>query len=260
MDGGGSIVVRAGFGFHKNVNAVRRPPVPTRNKGFQLTLEADVTNPWNMGSDVFWSLGPNLVLGYKLNPNLSFGLGYGLSGVSVGNPDILISKEYNRTTTEGGEIVWPEGIEIDRSEKTNSDASLDMHKFFIRGQYRLNDNRFSPIASVDLGYRTLSHNNEVYRSIRMRTNQNREEYDEDYEYNKSSLFVNPAIGFSLRTTNNSYFEMKLGYALYGKIDGKSVEYHNTSYHRYTLYEQKESKLSGAFLTIGWTHTFGSRKK
>lgn len=262
MDGGGAFVVRAGFGFHKNVNGVRRPPVPTRNKGFQLTLEADVTNPWNMGSNNFCGLGPNLVLGYKVIPNLSFGLGYGLSGINVGQKygDVVWLEDYSRggTATEGGEHVSQDRKEISRNGMGDDCVAGLMHKFFIRGQYRLNNNRFSPIASVDFGYRTISLEADLYNDVRLLTKQTGEGYDKDYEYSKSSLFVNPAIGFSLRTTNNSYFEMKLGYALYGKVDGKSVEV-NSSYRVYRHYEQKDSKLSGAFLTIGWTHTFGSRK-
>lgn len=272
VDGGGAFVVRAGFGFHKNINGVRRPPIPTRDKGFQLTLEADATNPWNIGSDNSWNLGANLVLGYKLNPNLSFGLGYGGSYINVGQKfgDVVTSEEYfnYQTTSEGRELVSQGRNEIARYERTDDSVEGNMHKFFVRGQYRLNDNRFSPIISVDLGYRTLSLDDDLdfYDFVRYGTKQTDESWDEDYEYSKSSLFVNPAIGFSLRTTNNSYFEMKVGYALYGKIDGKRVEddYHTSGYagdyHRYTLYEQKESKLSGPFITIGWTHTFGSRKR
>ena len=252
VDGGGAFVVRAGFGFHKNVNGVRRPPIPTRDKGLQLTLEADATNPWNIGGHNFWNLGTNLVLGYKLNPNLSFGLGYGFSFASLEQKygDVVILEEYSQGTKE-----------LERLERRDDSVEGNMHKFFIRGQYRLNDNRFSPIASVDLGYRTLSldDDEDFYHFVRNGSKQTGESLDEDYEFSKTSLFVSPAIGFSLRTTNNSYFEMKAGYSFNGKIDGKSVK-DAFGNHKYTLYEQKESKLSGPFITIGWTHTFGSRKK
>lgn len=267
VDGGGAFVIRAGFGFHKNVNGVRRPPVPTRNRGFQLTLEADAAAyPWNG-----YNLGPNLVLGYKLNPNLSVGVGYGASFVHVGREmgDVVTSEEYfdYQTTSAGRELVSQGRKERDREEGYEMGGEDgQMQKFFVRGQYRLSDRRFSPIVGLDLGFRTLSFDEDLYDELRYRTKQTGESWDEEYEYSKSSLFVNPSVGFSLRTTNNSYFEMKVGYALYGKIEGKSVEddYHTSGYaggyHRYTLYEQKESKLSGPFITIGWTHTFGSRKR
>lgn len=271
VDGGGAFVIRAGFGFHKNVNGVRRPPVPTRNKGFQLTLEADAASSWDIGSEkCFANLGANLVLGYKLNPNFSVGIGYGASQIHAGYEigDIVTSEEYfnYQTTPEGRELVSQGRKETDRREGDEGGTGGQMHKFFVRGQYRLNDKRFSPIVGVDLGFRTISLNEDLYEVLRSGTKQTGEKWDEDYEYSKSSLFVNPSIGFSLRTTNNSYFEMKIGYVLYGKIEGKSVEdEYQTSgwgggYHRYTLYEQKDSKLSGPFITLGWTHTFGSRKR
>lgn len=274
IDGGGAFVVRAGFGFHKNVNSARRPPIPTRDRGFQLTLEADAVEPWNLSSDNrYGNLGPNIVLGYKLNPNLSVGVGFGASMNNVSRElgDEVISEEYfdKQTTTEGSELVSRGKKEISRREgrEVGSEEGY-MYKFFVRGQYRLNDKRFSPIVGIDLGYRTISFDDDLdwYEYLRYETKQTDESWDDKYEFSKSSLFVNPSVGFSLRTTNNSYFEMKVGYALYGKIVGKSAEndYHTSGYggdyHRYTNCEQKDSKLSGLYMSIGWTHTFGSRKR
>ena len=94
--------------------------------------------------------------------------------------------------------------------------------YALRGQYRLTDNRFSPIGCVDMGIRTFS----------------------DWDNKPKSFFVRPAVGASLRSGNNSYWEIKLGYRIAGKTTLKDDG---------STYTGKV-KNSGFFLSIGWTHT------
>ena len=217
-----------------------------------MTLESDVTNPWNIGSDLkTWHTGGNIVLGYKLNPNISFGIGYGGSYSMAETNCIEHYYGFGDKTEEA---------ETDRTEDYDVCNDAVMHKIFLRGQYRMNDNRFAPIVGLDVGYRIISlFDPEDYYEYIKHYSRYIPSADVDYDINKSSLFFNPSIGFSLRSTNNSYFEMKLGYSFYGKIDGRSLEDYD-SFGQHFVFEQKDSNLSGLFITMGWTHTFGSRQR
>ena len=257
MDGWGAIAVRAGFGFHKNENRVRRLPVPTRDKGFQVTLEGEGLNPWNIGNfKGFITGGANIVLGYKINPNISVGLGYGASYAHIGDTKTEIIK-YSES--------WGEGDEISREIEEPGGSSNDcvMHKIFVRGQYRLNDNRFSPIAAVDLGIRKYNFSENIYSTYSY-GNKLVFKKDDDLTPPKSAFFVKPSIGFSLRTTNNSYFEMHVGYDFSKGLKEVTGYVNTNNYYNRNRYSsiacvQKSRSLSGLFFPLGWTHTFGSRK-
>lgn len=230
----GAIAIRAGFAFHKS--AIRREPVPTRDKGVQLTLEGG----WLGLSDSYYGPLANLVLTYKLNPRLSFGIG---GGVDV--PFVKKDDAWTKTfTSRDGRVSEPEPHDID-------DIPI-VTKAFVRGQYRLNDNKLSPFAVCDLGWRWYSWESESEMGA------NPFDINEKVEKPSSSLFVAPAIGLSLRTFNNSYLELKAGVSLANGAESLeyTVEERNGVYH----YKRQKVSLSAPFASIGWTHTFGSRKR
>jgi len=241
--GAGAFSIKAGFGFHKPWVKKHREPIPTRDNGFQLTLEAGGPNFWKMGeyedyasgSDAedldakgFGALGPNIVLGYKWNPNISFGLGYGVSCFRYG-------------------LKW---TEENRYKSCNvSDKSGLMHKVFLRGQYRLTDRKFSPFASVDLGMRFYNNSDAdvTYWNLN-------HFYGKDVKQRTSGFFLTPAVGVSLRTTNNSYFEARIGYDISGKFskqEGSKTDGWGTE----SRVKYQSVGMSGLFFGIGWTHTF-----
>lgn len=182
-DGGAShsFVFNAGFGFHKAYDK-ERIIVPTRDKGLQLTLEANPIISKNIKA-----YGANILVGYKMTPNISFGVGYNHSFAFMDGP-----------------------------------ADTHLNKFYLNGRYRLTDKKVSPFGSVDLGCRCYS----------------RDEY-------KGSFMFTPAVGVSVRTTNNSYVEIKAGYEICQKI--KYVDPYGNDTGKYGM--------SAFSLSVGWTHTF-----
>lgn len=93
----------------------------------------------------------------------------------------------------------------------------DRPNIALRGQYRLNDKKASPIAAADLGIKMLEEG--------------------------TSPYISPAIGYSIRCVNNSYFDFKVGYKI-----GKTVKETDAATTEHKI------KNNGFFLTIGWTHT------
>lgn len=229
-DGQGAISIRAGFDIHKSLNRAKKQKVPTRDNGFELTLEMQTMNPWNIANidseystsggssdDKMGTAGIGVLLGYKYSKNISFGLGY---SVGYANTGVGYSEYgYNESMSSGLETL--DGM---------------LHKFFVRGQYRLNDKKLSPFASVDLGLSCYKWDDEVSSNVNACENMK-----------TSSFFVTPAVGLSLRTTNNSYFNVKAGYELGGKVKADNAEG-----ARYVLNSLNNSGLS---VSIGWTHTF-----
>ena len=57
------------------------------------------------------------------------------------------------------------------------------------------------------------------------------------------------MGLSFRTTNNSYFKLKLGYNIAPKVKLKDYEY------EYSDPNIDKWGVSSLFLNIGFTHTF-----
>lgn len=236
----GAVSIAAKFGFHQGpTNRNRRPKVPTRDRGFSLTIEQQDVTPWNLNADDKYSaLGGAVVLGYKWNKNISFGLGYAGSYF---------------TNNAKGEVYSVINSTGDRS-LYNDDWAEEIygaqHKIFLRGEYRLNDNKFSPMASVDLGWRIYKETSEYYFDA----------YDKEGNLGAgSAFFITPAIGASLRTTNNSYLTLKVGYEIAPAFKEK-VFNSDTYRNSYSGYWHKENVLkkhstSGLFLSLGWTHTF-----
>lgn len=179
-------------------------------------------------------MGGAIVLGYKWNKNISFGLGY------AGSYFTDRQKEEKYRVYEDLKEPFYSGYEYSK------EFWGAQHKVFLRGEYRLNDNKFSPLASLDLGCRLYAdHSYSGYPGY----------YGEDIEdlCPKSSFFVTPAIGASLRTTNNSYLTLKVGYELASAFKEQTME----EKYWYETYEYvfKKNSTSGLFLSLGWTHTF-----
>lgn len=228
---GGYFSVKTAFNFHKRATKIIKAPrekVDTRDKGLQLTIEGYLNNKERLGG------GGNLVFTYKLNPHISVGLGGGFHAFSPFNQDYDYSND----------IQYVNGM----SETTYGyQGSPTMYTFFARGNYRLLDTRLSPIGTIDIGMRKYKWEDEEYEPYGYKLR----------EYLKSpstSLFISPAIGASLRTTNNSYLELKVGYNIASNLKAqKAVDFEKDVY-----YSTKSKSMSYGFISIGFTHTFGKR--
>lgn len=232
----GAVSIAAKFGFHQGpANRNRRPKVPTRDRGFNLTIEQQDVTPWNFDADNKYSaLGGAVVLGYKWDKNISFGLGYAGS-YFTNNPDVEVYSVVNST---GERSLY--------SNDWGEEIYGAQHKIFLRGEYRLNDNKFSPLGAVDLGWRIYKETSAYYLSGY---------YEEGNLGASSAFFITPAIGASLRTTNNSYLTFKVGYEIAPAFKEKTLNGGSDGYNRHREYVLKKHSTSGLFLSLGWTHTF-----
>lgn len=226
--GGGFFSVKTAINFHKG--DTKRPPrekVETRDKGLQYTIEGVANNRTQFGG------GGNLVFTYKLNPHISIGAGGGYHAFSP----------YNQKSDGDDYIQYIErGVE----DKLCYQSDIQMYNFFARGNYRLTDRRFSPMATMDIGVRKYNIDEDFYGY--------KENLYEVLGFPSTSLYVAPAIGVSIRTTKNSYFEFKLGYNIGSNVKAKKVaDFEND------VYASTPSKnMSYGFFSIGFTHTLGKR--
>ncbi len=226
--GGGFFSVKTAINFHKR--DTKRPPrekVETRDKGLQYTIEGVANNRTQFGG------GGNLVFTYKLNPHISIGAGAGYHAFSP----------YNQKS-EGDDYI--QYIERGVEYKLCYQSDIQMYNFFARGNYRLTDRRFSPMATMDIGVRKYNIDEDFYGY--------QENLYEVLGFPSTSLYVAPAIGVSIRTTKNSYFEFKLGYNISSNVKAKKVaDFEND------VYVSTPSKnMSYGFFSIGFTHTLGKR--
>lgn len=226
--GGGFFSVKTAINFHKR--DTKRPPrekVETRDKGLQYTIEGVANNRTQFGG------GGNLVFIYKLNPHISIGAGGGYHAFSP----------YNQKS-EGDDYI--QYIERGVEYKLCYQSDIQMYNFFARGNYRLTDRRFSPMATMDIGVRKYNIDEDFYGY--------KENLYEVLGFPSTSLYVAPAIGVSIRTTKNSYFEFKLGYNIGSNVKAKKVaDFEND------VYASTPSKnMSYGFFSIGFTHTLGKR--
>lgn len=226
--GGGFFSVKTALNFHKR--DTKRPPrekVETRDKGLQYTIEGVANNRTQFGG------GGNLVFTYKLNPHISIGAGGGYHAFSP----------YNQKSDGDDYIQYIErGVE----HKLCYQSDIQMYNFFARGNYRLTERRFSPMATMDIGVRKYNIDEDFYGY--------KENLYEVLGFPSTSLYVAPAIGVSIRTTKNSYFEFKLGYNIGSNVKAKKVaDFEND------VYASTPSKnMSYGFFSIGFTHTLGKR--
>lgn len=226
--GGGFFSVKTAINFHKR--DTKRPPrekVETRDKGLQYTIEGVANNRTQFGG------GGNLVFTYKLNPHISIGAGGGYHAFSP----------YNQKS-EGDDYI--QYIERGVEYKLCYQSDIQMYNFFARGNYRLTDRRFSPMATMDIGVRKYNIDEDFYGY--------QENLYEVLGFPSTSLYVAPAIGVSICTTKNSYFEFKLGYNISSNVKAKKVaDFEND------VYVSTPSKnMSYGFFSIGFTHTLGKR--
>lgn len=226
--GGGFFSVKTAINFHKrDTKRPSREKVETRDKGLQYTIEGVANNRTQFGG------GGNLVFTYKLNPHISIGAGGGYHAFSP----------YNQKSDGDDYIQYIErGVE----DKLCYQSDIQMYNFFARGNYRLTDRRFSPMATMDIGVRKYNIDEDFYGY--------KENLYEVLGFPSTSLYVAPAIGVSIRTTKNSYFEFKLGYNIGSNVKAKKVaDFEND------VYVSTPSKnMSYGFFSIGFTHTLGKR--
>ena len=226
--GGGFFSVKTAINFHKR--DTKRPPrekVETRDKGLQYTIEGVANNRTQFGG------GGNLVFTYKLNPHISIGAGGGYHAFSP----------YSQKS-EGDDYI--QYIERGVEYKLCYQSDIQMYNFFARGNYRLTDRRFSPMATMDIGVRKYNIDEDFYGY--------QENLYEVLGFPSTSLYVAPAIGVSIRTTKNSYFEFKLGYNISSNVKAKKVAVFEND-----VYASTPSKnMSYGFFSIGFTHTLGKR--
>lgn len=217
---GGAISIRMGFNFHNSPDHVKKPLLPSKSNALQLTIETNSNpNPVDIDGGAYGTvaqLGLNAVLSYKLTPQLMFGVGAGYGFFNIEEPDYEDQKN----------DIYYFGI----------DGPL--FKGFVRGLYRFSDRRFSPFISCDLGMRFYSPDHGQGHL---------EEIGESTSF--SGLFVAPALGLSLRTSNNSYLDLTVGYDFSEK---KSWDCEN--YNNYKKYES--GGMSSPFIRLGFTRTFG----
>lgn len=234
--GGGYFTVKAGLNFHKNPNRIKLGPkrekVDTRDKGLQFTLEGGAN--FSKG-DICG--GGNLVCTYKLNPHFSVGGGIGYELFSPFCPEGKTSDDKDIQI-----VILDNDNSLERYEGYYGEiTSINL---FARGIYRLTDRRFSPFVSIDAGVGMYSYDDDLLHG-----------YDDIVDMpSKYVPFVTPAIGLSLRTTNNSYLELKAGYTLDTGI--KAQKGHDDN----TYVSTAAKSLSRMTVSIGFTHTFGKRGK
>jgi len=232
--------------------------IPTRTRGFQVTVEGgkmnfadDMQEEYSYNGGHFYG-----VLGYKINQKVSAGFGLGFDAVEMGYSDAIQSLKLNNTT---GKI-----------ERKVSWLSEDMgvFKLFVRGQYHFTDKRFSPFVACDLGVRFTSGLQDIFGEEAWIFDENervpnREEYiagSLTHLLGKPSIvnvFATPTIGFSLRTTNNSYLELKAGYTLspYAMGVRNSTDYTFNNEQITHIASCRPIKMSAPFVSLSFTHTF-----
>lgn len=227
--GSGAFSIRTGFAFHKS--PIRKPKKPIRDRGVQFTVEGGKVNFTGTDEDYEYNGGDaSLVITYKLNPHLSFGIGAGTDIVNT-----YLQDGYKSVQIRDDGMVY--------QNKENLEENMVIPKVFLKGQYRLTNKRLSPFASFDAGMRFY------------------DEFTSDEaldEPSHTSIYIAPAIGLSLRTTNNSYLELKAGYTLAPSIAGRKgeTEYNISNFHFTQISSCKPYKMSAPFISLGFTHTFG----
>lgn len=199
---GHAFAMNGGFGFHKpyttDVNRVVRP------RFLQYTIDGAV----GFGSNSLIHGGPALVFSYKCNPNISVGVGYRIG--------ILRVNQEQDGSYDGGRREF-------------DDWGL-VHSVFLRGQYRMLNKTFSPLASADIGFRKYG----------------REGYSGGVLYGEKKLgfLFSPAVGVSCKASDNSYIEFKVGYNCTSALEEGE---------NYSGWWGEKVSLGDFFLSLGFTH-------
>ncbi len=252
--GSGAFAVKLGFNFHKNPYRIKKGPrrekSPIRKHGVQFTLEGGGGFSTNLG----YNYGGNFILGYKINPHLFVGAGFGyniLSGMFGG---------------------YDYGIQVISTYRDDNYHRYDCYLAgditaidgFARLTYRISKRRWSPLLNLDLGVSHLSYSEWLYdgnaswggSTYNLETN--KKIFGEPKSLN---LYATPSFGLSVRAGRNTYFDLKAGYQFRQNFGGKKVIYTEGDRYPTTYYgAMREIPLSSFVFTLGITHTFGERGK
>lgn len=169
--------VHVGLNIHSSTaasNKPKKPWAPTRKQGLQYVIELAAREPWNF-TDA-GTVGLNVLGMYKWDDNISFGVGLGY-----------------------GDGHFP--YKYDKYDRTDAYPSK-YYNVFVRGKYRMSENKIAPFASVDLGAHFLTDEHEAGN------------YQIHDNIGKGTvLFAIPAVGVSFKVAGNSYIDVKAGYEL-----------------------------------------------
>lgn len=257
--GFGAFTIQGAFNFHKSTDGKRKrkPKVPTRNRGVELTLEGGIgvmkgaaTGDASSENGVLPNPGGNFIVSYKFNPHLNVGVGVG----------------YSTTTNEaetGGDGIYTHNDDYEHTLDHGVNlGTVSTTRLFLRGEYAFSTKKFAPFVSCDLGLNMYSYN-PTEDSYGYTDTKDRWDSDNSYgeevgkalfdKVKKSGLFVSPAIGASLRLTNNSYLKFRIGYQL--TSGGCKHELENELKGKYKKAEIKCIQYSQPYINIGFTHTF-----
>lgn len=218
--------------FHHSTNPKpKKPKKPIREKGIQIAFEGGKVG---FSSDDGDYHGGNFAVAftYKFNHHLSAGLGFGYDFV-----DGMESRgRYVKTDADGkmltNQSVWYELTSVP--------------KVFLRGQYNLTKKRLSPFVACDAGMRFYQ-----YDSFNAESNKEVESYIG--KPSSTGAYVEPSVGISLRTTNNSYLDLKVGYAFASNISDNMKE--SKSNDGYQAGYRSSLPVSAPFVSLGFRHTF-----
>ena len=101
--------------------------------------------------------------------------------------------------------------------------------------YKFNNSKLAPFVFIDAGIKRFSFNHPG-----LHVNNIELDHGSLEDLTQIKLFISPALGLSLRTTNNSYIDLCIGYDLVNGI---------------SLYERKKVHANHLYLKFGFTHTF-----
>ncbi len=258
----GYFAVKAGINIHKNPFYVKKGPrrekVPTREKGLQFTLEGGF-NPSPYDGAEF---AGNLVCTYKLNHYLSVGGGVGYERT---NP---FYRDFDSDNAQISDYDIQYVVADDNKVSTfgsNLNIRLNSYKFFARGVYRPFKSRISPIASLDLGMRYMQFEDDMFNTSMIDSYGTWYYLDAEQssfmdKLSSVGFYAQPAIGLSLRTTKNSYLELKGSLLLATKVKGQKARGTTEHYGDIAISMRDKAVNTPCFLSLGFTHTFGKRGK
>ena len=227
--------------------------MPIRDKGLQFTLEGGYNNSIvGLGDEDgnspkrknFSAYNGSIAVTYKFNSLLSFGIGGGVNLFKTSDTKYHIEGERHNHLKPNGPY-----------EAINFNEGNDGFDWnvFARGVIRLFDTNLSPIFSVDLGVRNYNFDGFGYRAYEAIV-------DETFESLSSAIFVAPSLGLSLRASNNSYIELKIGYdytsPLKKQYSEETYPYGN-GFHKVTF---DETNMSSFYVRLGFTHTLNLMPK
>ncbi len=231
-----AFAIKVGFDVHKPAEhqKIMLRHNATVDSGLELTLEAGGEKGFggSPGATIDGGAMGALVLSYKLNPHLSLGAGFAAGSIALYKEEALTSI---RTYLDGTTADYGVKAAIDAPDNNWS------YKLFLRGNYRILKGNHSPFVSCDLG---LFHSGATVDSYTYKNTEGGPSVS-------PAVFCSPAIGYSFRTTSNSYLFAKVGYTFSSHIF-KPYEEVGKSYM--TTYKY-DIGASGLCFSVGYTHTF-----